>query len=221
MVFLCERKRCSRFLWYPCLFLRPPFPWPCLFVGWVSVPVLLSSLCAFGVSLGGFFLSLFCGVFSWLLLLSLAVLFLLSLVSSGLGLSLCPASAGVLLLALSLSGSLVLRLRCRVVLVVRLRQLCRRWLPLSVLLVPPVRLSPLVSVLAGLLRGGSAPLLLPLLALLLREPSCCLLALALPFGFVGWGLSAVLVASRFSLPRGLLGCRCWLPWASLPSTCVL
>jgi hypothetical protein len=26
MVFLCERKRCSRFLWYPCLFLRPPFP---------------------------------------------------------------------------------------------------------------------------------------------------------------------------------------------------
>ena len=160
----------------------------------------------------------FCGVFSWFLLLLLAVLFLLSLLSLGLGLSWCLASAGVRLLALFLSGSLVLRLRCRVAWVVRLLQLCRRWLPLSALLVPPVRLSPSVSVLAGLLRGGSAPLLLPLLALLLREPSCCLLALALPFGFVGWGLSAVLVASRFSLPRGLLGCRCWLPWASLPST---
>ena len=185
------------------------------------MPFLPLSARAFGVSLGGFFLSLSCGVFSWLLLLFLAVLFLLSLVSSGLGLSLCLASAGVRPLALSLSGSPALRLRCRVAWVVRLRQLCRRWLPLSVLPVPLVRLSPSAFVRAGLLRGGSAPWLLLLLALLLREPFLFLPNLALPFGFVGWGLSAVLVASRSSLPRGLLGCRCWLPLGVLPSTCVL
>jgi hypothetical protein len=198
----------------PCS-LALPFRW----VGFLAFPA------AFRVCLWrfvGWLLSFsFCGVFSWLLLLFLAVLFLLSLVSFGLGLSSCPASAGVRLLALSLSGSLALRLRCRVAWVVRLLQLCRRWLPLSALLVRLVCLFPSAFVLAGLLRGGSAPWLLLLLALFLREPFLFLPNLALPFGFVGWGLSAVLVASRFSLPRGLLGCRCWLPWASLPSTCVL
>ena len=50
-----------RLLRYPCLFLLPPVPWPCLFVGWASWPFLLLSARAFGVSLGGFFLSLSVG----------------------------------------------------------------------------------------------------------------------------------------------------------------
>ena len=137
-------------------FLALPFRW----VGLRAFPAAFLGGAACGVSLGGLSSFLFCGVFSWFLLLSLAVLFLLSLVSSGLGLSWCLASAGVPLLAPSLSGSLVLRLRWRVVLAGRLRQLCRRWLPLSALLVLLVLRCPSAFVLAGLPPVGSAPWLL-------------------------------------------------------------
>ena len=60
MVSLCKRKRCSRFLWYPCLFLRPPFPWPCLFVGWLPcLSCCLPGGAFCGVSLGGLSFFLF------------------------------------------------------------------------------------------------------------------------------------------------------------------
>jgi len=137
-------------------FLALPFRW----VGLRAFPAAFLGGASCGVSLGGLSSFLFCGVFSWFLLLSLAVLFLLSLVSFGLGLSWCLASAGVLPLALFLSGSPARRLRWLAVLVALLRQLCLLWWLLSV---PPVCLvlrCPSAFVLAGLPPVGSAPWLL-------------------------------------------------------------
>lgn len=149
----------------------------------------------------------FCGVLLCLLLLSLLVLSLLFLLSSGLGLALLLASAGVRLLVPSLSGSWGLRRRCRVAWVVLRLKRCLRWSPLSVRPVRRVRLSPSASVLAGLLRGGSAPWLLRPRVRWRREPSVFPLAPSLA---VVWRLGVGCPRGcGFPPSRGLVGCRCW------------
>jgi len=193
-------------------------------LGCVSLPRCRSAVGASCLSLRGRVVRLrfssfpFLGVLSCLLLLLSAVLFLLSLVSRGLGLRSLLASAGVRLLALSLSGSRVLRCRWRVALVGRRLQLCRRWLPLSALLVRLVRLSPSACVLAGLPPVGSAPWL-RLLRVPWRvssRPASSPLPL-LPSGG-GGGVRFFRLSSWWPgsppLPGLLVGCRCGSP---LPS----
>jgi len=208
ILFLYVLKRCEA-LRVPLAGSRGP---PAVLGGWGVVAFSWVVGCSGGLPSSFPFL----GVLSCLLLLLSAVLFLLSLVSFGLGLPWCLASAGVRPLAPSLSGSPVRRLRWRVALVGRLRQLCRRWLPLSAPLVLLVRRCPSAFVRAGLPRGGSAPWL-RLLRVLLRVSSrpaflpcpCCLRVAGVALRLSSWRLGSP------PLPSRLVGCRQALQWCEV------